>query len=252
MPYIHQNELLGMTMLVSHNPLLGKMQKYLKSLGVESEIPDSKLDFEYDYLDSDYIGHEDGTCSVGVLHLKDSFIDYVHIIKKQKFEKCDFANGGFAGMGLHLHAWYKIRYFLSFDDFLNVGPIRIGTVTTISKSLFKSKVDEFFWNGYPKLTTLPPGLIRDNLVEKLDSDQLLKRQLIANLLKERVIKISRYSPPEKACQRNAKVSKAAIVMESSWKLYNDLFAKNDTFAMYENMADVIKRAIEEVKYHLRQ
>ena len=240
-----------MTLLIVKNPLLGKMQKFLKSKSIESEIPDKKLDFEYDYLDAEYIGHEDGICSVGALELKNSFIDYIQIIKKQKFEKCDFATGGFAGMGMHLHSWYKIRCFLCFNEFLNLGPIRIGTVTTIRKSMLKSKVEEYFWNGYPKLTTLPPGLIRDNLVEKLDSDQVLKRQLMKYLAKERVIKISRYSPPEKACQRNAKVSKAAIVIESDWKLHNDLFAKNDVFAMYENMADVIKQKINEVKYHLR-
>ncbi len=239
-------------MLVSINPILEKMQTRLKSIGYETKIPETKLDFEYDFLDSNYIGHEDGIASIGAIHLKGSFIDYIHILKKQKFEKCDFASGGFAGMGMHLHSWYKLRYFLCFDNFLNLGPIRIGTVTTIRKSLFKSKVEEYFWNGYPKLTTLPPGLIRDDLVAKLDSDQVLRQLLMKNLLHERVIKISRYSPPEKACQRNAKVSKAAIMIESKWKLYDELFAKNDIIDMYDKIAEVVKCAIIDVMYHLKK
>ncbi len=36
------------------------------------------------------------------------------------------------------------------------------------------------WNGYPKLTTLPPGLVRDNVVEPLYQDQRLQ-QLMTNV-----------------------------------------------------------------------
>ena len=87
---------------------------------------------------------------------------------------------------------------------------------------------------------------------KLDSDQVLRQLLMKNLLHERVIKISRYSPSEKACQRNAKVSKAAIMIESKWKLYDELFAKNDIIDMYDKIAEVVKCAVIDVMYHLKK
>ena len=51
----------------------------------------------------------------------------------------------------------------------------MGTLTTIKKGLFHSEVESFVWNGYQKLTTLPPGLVRDNVADALHSDKTLHK-----------------------------------------------------------------------------
>jgi hypothetical protein len=126
-------------------------------------------------------------------------------------------------------------------------PFDIGTITTIRKGLFNSKVESFMWNGYQKLTTLPPGLVRDNVVEPLNHDQRLRELMMKCLLKERVITISRYSPHHKtkSIQTNSK-----IVIESKWKIQSDLFVTDDTIEMYEKMAKIVKQTINNLKYHL--
>lgn len=58
-----------------------------------------------------------------------------------------------------------MNFFLTFADSIKIGPFDIGTISTIKKGLFHSEIENFMWSGYPKLTTLPPGLVRDNVVE---------------------------------------------------------------------------------------
>ena len=96
-----------MTMLIS-NPVFEKFQKHIESFGIRSKIPERKLDFEYDYIDSHLLGDKDGIVGAGALELIGSPIDYIHLVKKQEFAKCDFAVGGSVGMGVHIHTWWKI------------------------------------------------------------------------------------------------------------------------------------------------
>ena len=102
------------------------------------------------------------------------------------------------------------------------------------------------WNGYQKLTTLPPGLVRDNVAEPLYEDQRLRILMTKCLLKERTITISRYSPSResKSLKTNSK-----IVIESKWKLQKDLFLDYDTIEMYEKMAVITKQVVNNLKYH---
>ena len=156
-----------MTMMLTVDPILGKIQKYFKDYGIKSSISEKKLDFESDYLDVNILETKKGIRNVGTLKLENSPIDYINIIKKQEYARCDYAVGGHVGMGVHKHSWWKLRFFLAFPDSVKIGPFDIGTITTIKKSLFHTEVENFMWNGYQKLTTLPPGLVRDNVVEPL-------------------------------------------------------------------------------------
>lgn len=141
-----------------------------------------------------------------------------------------------------------MKLFLAFSDSIRIGPFDIGTLTTIKKGLFHSEVESFMWNGYPKLTTLPPGLIRDNVVEPLSSDQKLQQLMTKCLLKERTITISRYLP----CHESGTVeTNSKIIIKSKWKLQKDLFADHDTMKMYEKMAKIVKQTVNDLKYHLR-
>ena len=237
-----------MTMQVTKQPILEQMQKHLDSLGLLSSIVEKKLDFESDFIDASFLGSTDGIGNLGTLRLYDSPIDYVNILKKQELTKCDFVAGGFAGMGVHLHSWLKMRFFISFPDTIKLGPFSIGTISTIKKGLFHSELENFVWNGYQKLTTLPPGLIRDNVVDALYGDKLLKGLMTNCLLKERTILVSRYSPSkeEKGVLTNSKV-----VIQSTWKLQKDLFINGSTLDMYEKIAEIVKSKINELKYHLK-
>ncbi|MFQ5782001.1 MAG: hypothetical protein ACE5GR_02965 [Nitrosopumilus sp.] len=236
-----------MTMLVTSEPALGKIQKYLKNIGIKSSIPEQKLDFEEDYLDVDFLRTHDGMGNVGSLKLENSPIDYIHILKKQEYAKCGYTAGSHVGMGVHKHTWWKIRFFLVFPESTRLGPLDIGTITTIKKGLFHSEVEDFMWNGYQKLTTLPPGLVRDNVSDALYQDQKLKMLMTKCLLKERVITVSRYSPKDdtKTLKTNSK-----IVIESKWKLFKDIYLDSETIEMYERISKIVKKKVYELKYHL--
>ena len=152
-------------------------------------------------------------------------------------------------MGVHLHSWWTMRFFISFPNYIKLGPFDIGTISTIKKGLLRSKVESFVWSGYQKLTTLPPGLIRDNVADALYSDQLLKEQMTECLLKERTILVSRYSPSKgkKAFSSNSKI----VIQSKKWKYKKDLFVDGSTFDMYEKIAEIVKSTINNLKYHLR-
>lgn len=231
---------------MSIEPVLGKFQKHFDSNGLSTSLVEKKLDFEMDYLDSSSLGNTNGIGNVGTLRIFDSPIDYVNIIKKQECVKCNFASGGFAGMGVHLHSWWKVRFFLSFPEYIKLGPFGIGTISTIKKGLLKSKLESFEWSGYPKLTTLPPGLIRDNVAEVLFTEQL-KKLIKESLLNERTIFISRYSPPK---EKRGLPTGSKIIIHSSWKLQKELFLNKSTIEMYEKIAEEVKKTINELKYHL--
>ena len=207
-----------MTMLLRTEPELIKLQQHLKKIGIRSSIPEMKLDFESDYADCVLLGTKDGVGGAGTLKLERSPIDYIQIIKKQEFVHCDYVMGGHVGMGVHKHSWWKPRLFLSFPDPIVLGPLNIGTITTIKKGLFHSRVESFLWNGYQRLTTLPPGLIRDDIGEVLYKDQMLKQLMTKHLIKEQVIKVSRYAPNHTVEFR----TNSQIVIESDWKLLKDM------------------------------
>ena len=240
-----------MTMLIEKDPILEKFQKNLESLGIKSELNfEKKLDFEFDFLDAGILGTNKGIGSAGAFRIKESPIDFIQILKKQKMEKCDYALGSHVGMGFHLHSWWKLRFFLTFPEPIEVGPLNIGTLTTIRRGRFRSKVEDFIWNGHRKLTTLPPGLVRDNVADMLYDDQNLRHMMMDCLLKERTIIISKYSPPKKSRERNGMVTDSKIMIQSQWKLHKDLFLDQKTIDMYERIALIVKKAVYDLKYHL--
>lgn len=234
-------------LVLKHDPILEKMQKHCKEIGIKSLISKEKYDFEEDYLDSSFVRAKDSIGNIGTLELTNSPIDFINIIKKQEFVKCGYTLGSHVGMGVHRHSWCKIRYFLTLPESIQLGPFNMGTITTIKKGLFHSKVESFVWSGYQKLTTLPPGLVRDNVAEALYQDQKLKGLMMKCLLKEGTITVSRYSPDVES--RYLKTN-SKIIIESKWKLQNDLFTDYDTLEMYEKIAEIVKQTIIDMKYHL--
>lgn len=236
-----------MKQLLSYDPILEKVQKHLMKYGIKSTVSENKLDFESDYSDISRLGVKDGIGNVGALKLENSPIDYIQIIKKQEYANCNFAVGSHVGMGIHKHSWWKMNFFLAFSDSIKIGPFDIGTISTIKKGLFHSEIEDFMWNGYPKLTTLPPGLVRDNVVEPLDQNQRLRQLMTKCLLRERIITISRYEPRHES---DAIITNSKMVIKSKWKLQKDLFVDNYTIEMYEKMAEIIKKTVNNLKYHL--
>ena len=103
------------------------------------------------------------------------------------------------------------------------------------------------WNGYQRLTTLPPGLIRDNIGDALYQDQMLKQLMTKHLIKERIIKVSRYAPKVYYCFSK---TNSQLVIESKWRLFKDIHIEHETVDMYERIAEIIKDKVDELKYHL--
>ena len=100
-----------MTMLLHVQPEIRKFQEHLEKNGIVSIVPSEKLDFEADYMDSVFLGTKDGIANVGALELKNSPIDYIQLVKKQKCVRCHYVMGSHVGMGIHKHTWWKIRFF---------------------------------------------------------------------------------------------------------------------------------------------
>lgn len=236
-----------MSILITTDPVIEKLQHHFGEHGLKTSLSGDKFDFEDEFTSSSLLGKESGIGNLGTIRIHDSSIDYINVLKKQELAKCDFAVGGYAGMGIHIHSWLKLRFFLSFPENLKIGPLNMGTLTTIKKGLFKSKVEKYDWNGYQKLTTLPPGLVLDNVTEFLDKNQILRQLMTKVLIKERIIRISRYNAPK----LKEKKTNSHIVIESNWKLQKDVFLDNDSIMMYGLIAKILKTVVNNLKYHLK-
>jgi hypothetical protein len=224
------------------------------------------MDFEYDYPRSSLDGPNPGIASRGVMKVNGS-IDYIDILKRKTVTKSEFAPGGMYGMGVAEGTMWKMRFFLSFPPEVNVGPLNIGTLTKILKGRFHSKVEDYIWDGYGKLTTLPPGMIPDDVIATLSSDKKLRELMMHALLKERVITVSVYKPKTKVNYEISQIVKddsywykykpkkeshAKIVITSEWKGQKDIFIDKDTLEMYQRIASDIKTMVEKLRYHLVQ
>jgi hypothetical protein len=242
-----------------------KLHKHLSSLGLDCKlIPDGTMDFEYDYPRSSLDGPNPGTASRGVMKVNDS-IDFIDILKRKTVTRSEFAPGGIYGMGMAEGTTWKLRYFLSFPPEISIGPLNIGTLTKILKGRLHSKVEDFIWDGYGKLTTLPPGMIPDDVISVLNADPKLRELMLHSLLKERVITISVYTPKTKVDYEKAQIAKddsywfkympkkeshAKIMISSEWKGQKDLFVDKETLEMYQRIASNIKSMVEKLRYHL--
>jgi hypothetical protein len=242
-----------------------KLHKHLSSLGLDCMlIPDGTMDFEYDYPRSSLVGPTPGIASRGIMRINDS-IDYIDILKRKTVTKSEFAPGGSCGMGISEGTTWKLRFFLSFPDEYKLGPLNIGTLTKILKGRFHSRVEDFIWDGYGKLTTLPPGMIPDDVIAVLNADTKLRELMKHSLLKERVISVSVYSPKAKVDYEKAQIAKddsywykykpkkeshAKLVITSEWRSEKDLFIGKEALETYQRIASNIKATIEKLQYHL--
>ena len=244
-----------------------KIHKHLASLGLDCKlVPDGTMDFEYDYPRASLDGPTPGVASRGIMKINDS-IDYIDILKRKTVTKSEFAPGGMYGMGIAEGTTWKMRYFISFPSQIRIGPLNIGTLTKILKGRLHSKVEDFMWDGYGKLTTLPPGLIQDDIIAILDSDKKLHDLMMKSLLKERIITVSVYTPKAKVSYDYLKIVKddsywykykpkkesyAKILITTDWKSQKDLFIDKETLEMYQRIAANIKNTVEKLKYHLTE
>ena len=242
-----------------------KLHKHLSSLGLECKmIPDGMMDFEYDYPRSSLDGPNPGIASRGVFKVANG-IDYIDLLKRKTVSKSEFAPGGFYGMGIAEGTMWKLRYFLSFPSEYELGPLNFGTLTKILKGRLHSKVEDFIWSGYGKLTTLPPGMIADDVIAALTTDKKLRELMMHALLKEQVVTISVYKPKAKVDYEISRIVKddsywykykpkkeshAKIVITSEWKTQKDLFMDPQTLEAYQRIGEIIKTTVENLRYHL--
>lgn len=242
-----------------------KLYKHLISLGLECRlVPDGTMDFEYDYPRSSLNGPTPGIASRGVIKTNGD-IDYIDVLKRKTVTKSEFAPGGFYGMGIAEGTMWKLRFFLSFPSEYVLGPLNFGTLTKVLKGRFHSKIDDFLWSGYGKLTTLPPGLVADDVIIALDGDKKLHELMMHALLKENTITVSVYSPKAKVNYEISQIVKddsywykykpkkeshAKILITSEWKTQKDILPDSETLQAYLRIASNIKSTVEKLRYHL--
>lgn len=242
-----------------------KLEQHLKSKGLSCQLlSDGVMDFQYDYPRVSLDGPHEGIASRGAMIVKDAGFDYIDILKKKTISSKPVSTGSPYGDWYGEGTFWKIRYFLSFPQKTTFGPLKIGTLTKILKGRFSSKVEDFIWNGYGKLTTLPPGLIRDNVVEYLNGNKL-RELMMQSLLKEKTITLSVYTPKTKVNHealkkispeswsykyKPKKESYTKIVMTSEWKPEKLLYLNEETIETYNIIATTIKNVVDKLKYHL--
>lgn len=228
-------------MLIQHERIVEKIHKHLESFGMKTELlPPLSI-----------VGPSEGISVMGTMQVYDSNIDYIDIVNKKILEESSFAPGGFDGLGVFEYTTWKIRFFLTFPSTISLGPLNIGTLTKILKGRFHSKVEDYVWSGYGKLTTLPPGTVHDDVISVLNSDSKLRGLMMKSLLKEKVITISVCYPKKKIEQTGSKESSVKIMISSDWKTQKDLFIDEYVLETYERISVDLKSAIEKLKYVLK-
>ncbi|NDB46159.1 MAG: hypothetical protein EB150_03560 [Nitrososphaeria archaeon] len=242
-----------------------KLFKHIESFGLECKlIPDGMMDFEYDYPRSSLDGPAPGIASRGVIKVTGD-IDYIDLLKRKTVTKSEFAPGGMYGMGVAEGTTWKLRFFLSFPSEYELGPLNFGTLTKVLKGRLHSKVDDFIWSGYGKLTTLPPGLVADDVIGVLNADKKLHDLMMHALLKEQVITVSTYAPKAKVNYdisqivkddsywykyKPKKESHAKLVITSEWKSQKDIMLDREILEAYSRIATNLKGIVEKLRYHL--
>lgn len=248
--------------------IVKKLHKHLNSKGMDCTVlPNGTMDYEYDYPRVTLEGPVEGIASRGSMKIENLDIDFLDVLKRKTLTKSLMAPGGGFGMGIAEGTTWKLRFFLSFPATTTIGPLKIGTLTKITKGRFSSKVKDFIWNGYGKLTTLPPGMVRDDVIGMLNQDEKLRELMMQILLKERTITVDVYRPKTHvefeslknvkddsiwSAYKPKKESHAKVVISTDWKSQKDLFIDQNTVVMYDRIANVVKKAVEALKYHLNK
>lgn len=229
-------------------------------------IADGTMDFEYDYPRVSLDDPVEGIASRGVMRTHEDGFDFIDVLKRKTVRESLIAPGGSRGMGIAEGVTWKLRFFLSFPSTVNIGPLKFGTLTKIKKGRFSSKVEDFIWNGYGKLTTLPPGLLHDDVIATLNKDQDLRISMIDSLHKEGTITVSVYRPKAKVDYeikhitddslwykyKPKKESFAKVVITSDWKGEKDLFINKNTLEVYRRIGKTIKNMVQVLDYHLNK
>jgi len=226
--------------LIIQEKIAEKIHKHLELLGMKTEML-SPLSV---------IGPSEGASTMGAMQVDRSSIDYVDIVRRKVVEESSFAPGGLNGLGITEYTAWKLRFFLKIPPTISLGPLNIGTLTKVLKGRFHSKVEDFVWSGYGKLTTLPPGIVNDDVIAILNSDSELRNLMMKSLLKEKVITISTYSHKVDIEQTGEKQSLARLIISSDWKPEKSLFIDEYVLQTYERIATDVKGAIQKLRYVL--
>ncbi|WKT57855.1 hypothetical protein QVH35_11290 [Candidatus Nitrosotenuis chungbukensis] len=111
-------------------------------------------------------------------------------------------------------------------------------------------------------TTLPPGLIQDDIIAILNADKKPHDLMMKSLLKERIITVSVYTPKAKVSHEYLKIVKddsywykykpkkesyAKILITTDWKSQKDLFIDKEALEMYQRIAANIKGTVDKLQ-----
>lgn len=240
----------------------------MKKIGLDCKlVSDGTFDFEYDYPRVSLNMPLKGIASRGVFIVKNKSFNYIDILKKKVISDTPRNTGSPYGDWYAEGILWKLRFFLSFDPKITIGPLQIGTLTNLRQGKFTTTVEDFEWNGYGRLTTLPPGLVLDDVIEELNKDSRLRELMMKTLLKERTITTSVYSPKTKVDYKTVEranldspwlkykpklESNAKILITSQWKPQSRLLIDKNILETYDRIGSAIRRVVDRAKYHLMQ
>jgi hypothetical protein len=222
--------------------ILDKFLIHLNSISVSCNALDpGSVDIDYGFRQK--MPGYTGTMNVGSFRIFSGNIDYVNIIERLDYQVGSKSYGRYS-RSEHVADQWQVRYFLQTNKQGKLAQVDIFTESLLEKGLMHSKVVDAVWKGSGKLTTLPSHIQNDDLLEKLNSDQKLKKMLVHNLIKEKSIRVNAYLPKKK----DAEEWKDYFVIFGEWRDRKELFVTKECFEMYDRIAYSVKEMVNSLKY----
>lgn len=229
-------------MLVQRDDMLDRFRLHLNSIDVNCnalERGSIDIDNEFRQKAQGYTG----TMNVGSFRIFSKNIDYVNIIECLGYQVGSRSYGRYS-RSEHVADLWQARYFLQTDKQGKLAPMDVFTESSVEKGFMHSKVVDVVWKGSGKMTTLPPHIQNDDLLEKLNNDQQLKAMLMQNLIKEKTIRAKAYIPKKKDDEE----WKDYVVIFGDWRESKNLFVSKECFDMYDRIAYIVREMISSLKY----
>lgn len=220
---------------------LDRYQLHLNNVGIDcSALVPGTIDVDHEFRQK-VQGHT-GTMNVGSFKVFSKNIDYINLIERLEYDEGSKSYGRYS-RSEHVADQWQVRYFMQTDKQGKLAPLDVFTESRIEKGFMNSRVVDAIWKGSGKMTTLPAHIQNDDLLEKLNSNQQLKKMLLQHLVSEKTVRIKTYAP-----KSTDEDWKDYVVIFGDWRDSKNLFVSKECFDMYDTIAQIIRDMISSLKY----